>query len=79
VNVSEDPAQDGLVPDVKAIATEGTTTVFTVIVTPVLVAVVGLAQGEFEVITQVTISPLTRDVVVYVAAFAPAFTPFTFH
>ena len=55
VKVTEDPAQVGLVPDVIAIDTEGTTTGFTVIVIPVLVAVVGLAQVAFDVRTQVTI------------------------
>jgi hypothetical protein len=79
VKVTELPAQVGLVPDVKAIATEGTTTGFTVIVMPVLVAVVGLAHGELDVITQFTICPLVNADEVNVAEFVPAFTPFTFH
>jgi hypothetical protein len=79
VNVSEEPAQVGLVPNVIAIDTEGTSTGFTVIVIPVLVAVVGLAQVAFDVKTQVTICPLVKVVVVKVTELVPAFTPFTFH
>jgi hypothetical protein len=79
VNVIDDPEQLGFVPLVKAIAKEGTRVAFTVIVIPLLVAEVGLAQGEFEVITQVTTSLFTKVVVVNVAELVPAFTPFTFH
>ena len=79
VKVTEDPAQVGLVPEVIAIETEGTSTGFTVIVIPVLVAVVGLAQVAFEVKTQVTTCPLVKAVVVNVAELVPAFTPPTFH
>ena len=43
-----------MVPDVIAIDIVGITTGFTVIVIPLLVAVVGLAQGELEVIIHVT-------------------------
>jgi hypothetical protein len=54
VKVAEEPAHIGLVPDVSAIETEGTSTGFTVIVIPELVAVVGLAQVAFDVSIQVT-------------------------
>jgi hypothetical protein len=55
------------------------TTVFTVMVMLLLVAVVGEAQGLLEVITQLTTAPLVNVVVVYVALFVPTFAPFTCH
>jgi len=64
---------------VIAIETAGTRVAFTIIVIPALVAVVGLAQGEFDVIMQVTTSPFIKVVVVNVVLFIPAFTPFTCH
>ena len=79
VNVSEFPAQDGLVPVVRAIETEGTTLAVMLIVIAFDVAVVGLAQGELDVITQVTTCPLVSDEVVNVGLFVPAFAPSTFH
>ena len=79
VNVTEDPVQVGFVPDVIAIDTAGTRTGFTVMVIPVLVAVVGLAQVAFDVSTQVTTCPFVKAVVVNVDEFVPAFTPSTFH
>ena len=54
VKVNALPAQDGLVPVVRAIETEGTTLAVMLIVIAFDVAVVGLAQGELDVITQVT-------------------------
>jgi hypothetical protein len=62
-----------------AIAIVGIRVAFTEIVIPELVAVVGLAQEEFEVITQVTTSPLTKVVVVKVGLLVPALIPFTCH
>ena len=50
-----------------------------VIVIALLVAVAGTAHVAFDVITQVTIAPLVRVVVVKVALLVPAFVPFTFH
>ena len=44
-----------------------------------LVAVVGLAQEAFDVITQLTICPFVKVVVVYVALLVPTLLPFTFH
>jgi hypothetical protein len=79
VKVAEEPAHIGLVPEVSAIATEGTSTGFTVMVMPALVAVVGLAQVALEVSIQVTTWPLVNVVVVNVALLVPAFTPFTCH
>jgi hypothetical protein len=43
-----------------AIATLGTSAAFTVIVMPVDVTVVGLAQVALDVISQVTICPLVK-------------------
>ena len=79
VNVAEEPAHIGLVPEVCAIATDGVTFAFTVTATAFEVAVVGVAQFALEVITQVTDCPLVSDVVVNVVAPVPAFTPSTFH
>jgi hypothetical protein len=59
--------------------TEGVTVGLTVIVIPEEVAVVGLAQAWFDVITQVTLCPLVNALVVNAALFIPAFVPFTFH
>jgi hypothetical protein len=55
VKVTDEPVHVGFVPVVNAIATEGTTTGFTVIVIPAEVAVVGVAQVALEVNTHVTI------------------------
>jgi hypothetical protein len=55
VKVAEAPAHIGLDPAVSAIATEGTTMGFTVIVIPALVAVVGLAHVALDVSMHVTI------------------------
>ncbi|KAF5029617.1 hypothetical protein DSECCO2_646770 [anaerobic digester metagenome] len=54
VKVTADPAQVGLLPEVMAVVTPGVTTGLMVIVIPELVAVAGLTQVAFEVITQVT-------------------------
>lgn len=64
VKVTDAPAQDGLLPDVTAIDTAGTTTGFTVIVMLFDVAVVGDAHAAFDVSTQVTICPVVSVVVV---------------
>ena len=79
VKVTDEPAQVGFVPEVNAMDTEGVNTGLTVIVMPVLVAVVGLAQEAFDVSTQVTICPFVKVVVINVAEFVPALTPATFH
>jgi hypothetical protein len=77
VNVTDTPAQAVIVD--AEILTEGVTDGFTVIEMLLLVAVVDDAQFAFDVNTQDTISPFTMPVELYVEAFVPAFTPFTFH
>ena len=79
VNVTEEPAHDGLEPDVSAMLTDGVKVAFTVIAMPLDVASAGLAHAAFEVISQVTICPLVNVVVVKVELFVPAFDPFIFH
>jgi hypothetical protein len=79
VNVTADPAQVGLVPAVNAMLTEGTSTGFTVMVMPALVAVVGLAQVALEVSTQVTTWPVVKALVVNVVLLVPAGVPLTCH
>ena len=79
VNVAEAPAHSGFVPDVNAMATAGVRLALITMVIPLDVAVVGLAHVKLEVITQVTICPLVKVVVVNVGLLVPAFTPFTFH
>lgn len=64
VNVTDDPAQVGLLPEVIAIDTDGVTRGLIVIVIPLLVAVAGLTHEALEVKTQVTICPLVNAVVV---------------
>ena len=54
VKVAFEPAHIGLVPVVKAMETDGTTTGFTVMLIAVDVAVVGVAQLALEVMMQVT-------------------------
>jgi hypothetical protein len=39
----------------------------------------GIAQGAFEVNTQVTVCPVVREAVVNAEEFVPAFIPLTFH
>ena len=51
----------------------------TVMETELLVAVVGVAQGAFDVSITFTTSPFTSVVVVNVALLIPAFAPFTCH
>ena len=51
----------------------------TVMVMGELVAVVGFAHGAFDVITTVTTSPLTRELVENEGLFVPALVPFTCH
>ena len=52
---------------------------FTVIVIPVLVAGLPVAQVALDVNTTVTISPLFKVVVVNILLLVPALAPFTFH
>ena len=77
VNVTEPPLHIEVVLDVMV--TDGVTEVV-VIVTELLVAVVGLAQGSLLVIITDTVLPLARVDVVKVEAVCPAtFTPLIIH
>jgi hypothetical protein len=64
---------------VIAILTDGVSIEFTVIAIKLDVAVAGLAQVAFEVITQLTTSVFANVVLVNVVAFVPVFAPFIFH
>ena len=77
--MSDDPAQDGLLPLLSAILTDGVNTGFIVIVMLLDVAVTGLAHANPDVIIQVTTCPFVRDEVVYVTLFVPTLLPFTCH
>ena len=77
VNVTEPPLHIEVVPDVMV--TDGVTEVV-VIVTELLVAVVGLAQGSLLVIITDTKLPLARAEVINVEVVCPAtFTPSIIH
>ena len=77
MNIMEPPGQS--VVALAATDTEGVTVVV-VIVTGVLVAVAGVAQGSLEVMITVTASLLARDEEVNVAEVAPGTsTPLTCH
>jgi hypothetical protein len=79
VNVIGIPAHVGLEPDVTEMATAGVKLLLTVTVIEFDVAVVGEAQDEEDVITQVTILLVVKVLEVYEALFVPTFAPFTFH
>ena len=64
VKVNAVPAQDGFVPVVSAIDTEGVTAGLTVIVILLEVAGLPITPGRLEVITQVTTCPLLSEEVV---------------
>ena len=77
VNVTDAPEQIGL--DEAAIDTLTGRFGLTVIVTSLDVAGLPVGQVAFEVITQVTLSPLARAAFVYVVLFVPTFALFSFH
>lgn len=79
VKVIEAPSQDGLVPAVSAMDTEGVTAGLTDIEIPPDVAVAGLTQAALEVITHETTWPFVNAFVVNVGLLVPAFTLLTFH
>ena len=79
VKVMDAPAQVGLLPEVTAILTAGTSVELTVIVMVLLVAVAGLAQLAFDVRMQLTTWPFVRPVEVYVVLFVPTLLPLTCH
>ena len=72
------PAQIVL-PGLAVMLTDGTTVDPTIIVMPVEVAVVGLAQEIEDVITTVITSPLANELFEYVLVFVPTLFPFRFH
>ena len=78
VNVTFVPEQI-ILPGLAAILTDGATVEEIVIVIPVAVAVVGLAQASDEVITTVTKSPFTNALFEYALLFVPTLFPFSFH
>lgn len=78
VNVTDVPAHIVL-PGLADIPTAGTNTGFTVIVMPVLVAVVVVTQAALLVSTQVITLPFARAALVYVLLLVPTLTPFSFH
>ena len=75
MNVTADPVHAGLL--LVETETEGVT-LFTCIVIPEELAVDGVAQLAFEVITQVTIAPLVSEELLYVLP-VPTLTPLTDH
>lgn len=77
VKVTLVPVQ--MVVAVALTATEGTTVVFTIMVTGAEVALVGEAQDAVDVITQVITSPLFRVALVYVVLLEPTLLPLSFH
>ena len=79
VNVTEEPAQVGFVPEVCAMETDGVTLVLTVIVMPVLMYVAGFTQVEFDVNIHLTTCPFVSEEVVNKLELVPAFTPLTCH
>jgi hypothetical protein len=70
VNVTEEPEQVGLFPEVMEILTEGVTVLITFIVIPAEVTIAGLAHPKEEVMVQVTISPLAKLSLANVEEFA---------
>ena len=78
VNVTESPEQIGPA-GLAAILTSGTTVGFTVIVIPVLVTEVGLAQAALDVKIHDTTSPLLKVDDMNVAKLVPAFDPLICH
>ena len=77
VKVTEVPGQ--ILFSLGVMVTAGTGAGNTVIVTPVLVAVVGAAQVALDVMTTVTTSLLFKTDDVKVGLLVPALVPFTFH
>ena len=77
VNVTEVPGQ--IVVADGATVTDGTTRSFTVIVIWLLVTVGDDGQIAFVVITTVTLSVFTKELLEKVGLFVPTSTPFTFH
>ena len=79
MNVSELPAQPGLLPVVSAMETAGVTLAVRFIVMELEVAVAVVTHVALEVMTQVTACPFVMAVLVKVGLSVPAFVPLTFH
>ena len=79
VKVMATPGQDGLLPPVSAILTEGVDVRLTLNVMAFDVAGLPVTPTKFDVISQVIICPLVILELVYVALFVPTFAPFIFH
>ena len=77
MNVVELPEQT--VVDAVEILNAGVTKPATVIVMALLVAVVEVIHALLLVSIHVTISPVAKVVIVYVAEFVPTLLPFSFH
>jgi hypothetical protein len=78
VNMTLVPEQIVL-PGLAVMLTDGTTVDPTIIVIPVDVAVVGLAQASDEFIVTVITSPLANALFEYELLFVPTLFPFRFH
>ena len=78
VKVSDSPEQIAPL-EFEAIVIAGNTDELTVIIMLLLEAVVGTAQLEFEVSSQVTKSPSPSEAEVYAALLVPTLFPLTFH
>lgn len=73
------PEQEGLLPDVTEMDTEGATVADRLMVIEFEVAVAGLAHADEEVMTQLTMSVFANVELVKVALFVPTSAPSTFH
>ena len=78
VNMTLVPEQIVL-PGLAVMLTDGTTVDPTIIVIPVDIAVVGLAQASDEFIVTVITSPLANALFEYELLFVPTLFPFRFH
>lgn len=78
VKVTTVPAHTVL-PGVLVIVTAGVSELYTIIVTVLLVTVAGVAHVALLVRSQVTTSPLAKELLEKVGLPLPAGTPFTYH
>lgn len=79
INVTETPEQIVAAAGLLVMLIVGVAVEPTDIVIALLVAIDGAAQGNEDVISQVTTWPFAKAVVVYVLVFVPTFDPSTFH
>ena len=78
VTVIKSPKQI-VVPEDEAIERVGVPNGNTDIAMPLLVAVVGLGHTSFDVMSHVTTSPFSSELVAYVSLLVPKLLPLTFH